>query len=44
LGLVAISLAEKPVSKIIVLPSVERGILKVLNYGKFLNFTKFFSC
>lgn len=31
-GLCAISQAEKPISKIICLPSQERGSLKVLNY------------
>ena len=31
-GLSAISSAEKPISKIICLPSTERGSLKVLNY------------
>lgn len=34
LGLCAISQAEKPISKIICLPSTDRGALKVLNYGK----------
>jgi hypothetical protein len=32
LGLVALSAAEKPASKIICLPSLERGHLKVLNF------------
>ena len=36
IGLVAISLAENPISKIICLPSVEKGTLKLLNFGKFL--------
>lgn len=35
LGLVAISSAEKPASKIICLPSLEKGHLKVLNFGKY---------
>lgn len=35
LGLVALSAAEKPASKIICLPSTEKGQLKVLNYGKY---------
>lgn len=34
MGLCAISTAEKPVSKIICLPHLEKGGLKVLNYGK----------
>ena len=34
LGLVAISSAEKPASKIMRLPSQEKGHLKVLNFGK----------
>ena len=36
LGLCAISSAEKPISKIICLPSTDKGSLKVLNYGKFI--------
>ena len=34
LGLCGISTAEKPISKTIVCPHVEKGGLKVLNYGK----------
>lgn len=36
LGLCALSQEEKPISKIVCLPGVEIGTLKVLNYGKFL--------
>lgn len=36
LGLCAISSSEKPISKIICLPSTDKGSLKVLNYGKWL--------
>ena len=43
MGLCALSQAEKPISKIICLPSTEKGSLKVLNYGKFdLFFNHFF--
>ena len=37
LGLVALSQAEKPQSKIICLPAAEKGHLKVLNFGKYSN-------
>lgn len=43
LGLSAISSAEKPISKIICLPSTEKGSLKVLNYGM-INQTLFIIC
>ena len=33
-GLCGLASAEKPISKIICLPHVEKGHLKVLNYGK----------
>ena len=36
-GLCALATAEKPISKVICLPHVEKGHLKVLNYGKFIN-------
>ena len=40
MGLCALSQAEKPISKIICLPSTEKGSLKVLNYGKYLDYSQ----